>query len=138
MTTERAMEDGHRKAESGQVDRLVERLIERIGGRTGVAAVFGEPVERSGVTIIPVARVRWFAGAGAGTGPLEDDGPGAVAGGAGGGGGAMAGPVGYIEIGPSGASFKPIADAYPSPLFLLAAGVTAAMVLGGIRRLLRG
>jgi uncharacterized spore protein YtfJ len=137
-TAEEAMEEGRRKAEGSMTDRLVERLVDRIGSRAGVKAVFGEPIERAGVTVIPVARVRWFAGAGAGTGPVERDQEGAMAGGSGGGGGATATPVGYIEIGSSGATFKTIAEAYPSPLFLLAAGVTAAILLRGVRRLFRG
>jgi uncharacterized spore protein YtfJ len=116
---------------------LLERLVDRLGGRSGVQAVFGEPIERQGVTVIPVARVRWAFGAGSGSGPVAGvDGP-DTAGGSGGGGAAGAVPVGYIEIGPGGASFHTIAEAYPSPLFLLTAGVMTAMILRGLARLLR-
>ncbi len=130
-----AMEDARSAAVKGDgTDRLLEALVDRIGGRTGVQAVFGEPIQRGDVTVIPVARTRWFFGAGGGSGG-DADGTGS---GSGGGGGAGAVPVGYLEIRPSGAEFRTIAEAYPSPLFLLAAGVTGALVLRGLARLLRG
>ena len=57
--------------------------------------------------------------------------------GTGGGGGATADPIGYLEIGPDGASFRPITPAMPSPGFLLAAGFTAMLVLRGLAKLIR-
>ena len=57
--------------------------------------------------------------------------------GQGGGGGATADPVGWLEIGPDGAVFKPIVPAMPSPGFLLASGATAALVLRALAKLLR-
>jgi hypothetical protein len=38
-------------------------------------------------------------------------------------------PVGYLEIGQEGPTFRPIREPSPSPLFLLASGMTAAIVL---------
>jgi uncharacterized spore protein YtfJ len=141
MTEERseAMDEARAAAEEASpTDRVLDGLVERIGGRTGVRAVFGEPIERGGVTVIPVARVRWFFGAGSGSGPVAGAEAAGTGSGSGGGGGAGTVPVGYIEIGPSGATFRQIMEAYPSPLFLLAAGVTAALVLRGLARILRG
>lgn len=43
---------------------IPERLAERIGARAGAAEIFGEPVVRDGVTVIPVARARWGFGGG--------------------------------------------------------------------------
>ena len=132
------------------IDGLVERMAERIGGKASVRAVFGDPVERDGITVIPVARVRWGFGGGAGRGPVSlapgtgegGSGAGAVdeemsGAGSGGGGGVIAEPVGYLEIGPDGASFISIVPPTPSPAFMLAAGATAALVLRGLARLLR-
>jgi uncharacterized spore protein YtfJ len=131
------------------IDGFVERMAERVGAKASVRAVFGDPIERNGITVIPVARVRWGFGGGAGRGPIPvgpgmvdaatagttmDDGMGS---GSGGGGGATADPVGYLEIGPDGATFKPIVPAMPSPGFLLAAGASAALLLRGIARLVR-
>ena len=136
-STDAAVEAARAAAMHPGAEGLLERLVDRIGGRTGVQAVFGEPIERQGVTIVPVARVRWGVGGGSGSGPVAGMEGAATAGGTGGGGAAGAVPVGYIEIGPDGASFRSIADAYPSPLFLLAVGVMSAMVLRALARLLR-
>jgi uncharacterized spore protein YtfJ len=53
-------------AENDLGSRLLERLAGHVGGKAGAKAVFGDPVERDGVTVIPVARVRWGVGAGGG------------------------------------------------------------------------
>jgi hypothetical protein len=131
-----AMDDARRAAEGGFTASIVERLLERIGGHAGSQAVFGQPIERGEVTIIPVARVRWGFGGGGGSGPqLETGGYGS---GSGGGGGVAADPIGYIEIHADGATFEPIPEPYPSPALLIAAGVTAAIVVRAFARLLRG
>jgi uncharacterized spore protein YtfJ len=148
---ETALRAAHKAGDGGPIDGFVERIAERIGAKANVRAVFGDPIERGGLTIIPVARVRWGFGGGAGSGPVAV-GPGVDGGaigsddasdmnrsgsGSGGGGGVTADPVGYLEIGPDGAVFKPITPAMPSPGFLLASGATAALVLRGLARLLR-
>ena len=153
-----AVRQASKAGEAGPIDGFVERMAERVGGKASVRAVFGEPIEREGLTIIPVAKVRWGFGGGAGSGPIamgpgrageaspfsEGGSPdigaetsGRAGSGTGGGGGVTAEPVGYLEIGPDGASFIPIQSPRPSPGFLLAAGATAALVLRGIARLIR-
>jgi uncharacterized spore protein YtfJ len=146
-----AMDEARRAAGGSSIDGFVERMAERVGARASVRAVFGDPIQRGDITVIPVARVRWGFGGGAGRGPIAvgpgTDPEGAAVGGltdeglsgagAGGGGGAIADPIGYLEIGPDGASFIPIGVPMPSPGFLLAAGVAGAIVLRAIGRLLR-
>lgn len=128
------------------LDGFVERMAERVGAKASVRAVFGDPIERDGFTIIPVARVRWGFGGGAGSGPVgrgvgsaegdtADSAPGGS--GSGGGGGVTADPVGWLEIGPDGATFQAILSPRPSPGFILAAGATAALVLRSLARLIR-
>jgi uncharacterized spore protein YtfJ len=150
---EAAMGEARKAGAGGPIDGFIERMAERVSGKASVRAVFGDPIERDGLTIIPVARVRWAFGGGAGSSPIAvgpgkdgidpgdpagDGGPApATSSGSGGGGGVTADPVGYLEIGPDGASFIPITPAMPSPGFLLAAGATAAIVLRGLARLLR-
>jgi uncharacterized spore protein YtfJ len=137
------------KASTSSIDGFVERMAERVGAKASVKAVFGEPIERDGITVIPVAKVRWGFGGGAGRGPVAV-GPGTAdeasdptineglsGAGTGGGGGVTADPVGYLEIGPDGAVFKPILSPMPSPGFMLAAGATAALILRAIARILR-
>jgi hypothetical protein len=128
------MDEARRAAEGGPAERFLEGLADRIGTHASVTAVFGEPIERGDVTVIPVARVRWGFGGGQGEG---GEAGGSTGSGLGGGGGAAADPVGYVEIGPAGAIFKPIVPLYPSPVFLLVSGVTAAIVLRALARLIR-
>jgi uncharacterized spore protein YtfJ len=144
---ESAVGAARKAGEAGQIDGFVERMAERLGGKASVRAVFGKPITRDGLTIIPVARVRWVFGGGAGSsasgslvavGPgKDDDEPGTpTSSGSGGGGGMTADPVGYLEIGPDGASFIPITPVMPSPALILAGGATAALLLRGLARLL--
>jgi hypothetical protein len=137
MTTEQrdAQETARLAAEDRREDRWLERLAERIGGQATVRAVFGNPIERGGMTVVPVARVRW--GFGGGTGRRIDAGDGS-AGGSGAGGGVTADPVGYLEMGAGRVMFQRISAPYPSPAFLLASGITAALVLRALARLIRG
>ena len=146
-----AMDEAHRAAGGSSIDGFVERIAERVGAKASVRAVFGDPIERGDITVIPVARVRWGFGGGAGRGPFavgpgvdpQGSGPGGPTdeglsgAGTGGGGGAIADPIGYLEIGPDGASFIPLGVPMPGPGFLLAAGVAGAIVLRAIGRLLR-
>jgi uncharacterized spore protein YtfJ len=156
---ETAMAEARRAGDGGPIEGFVERIADRIGAHATVKAVFGDPIERDGITIIPVAKVRWGFGGGAGSGPVpvgpgrpgadspfgeggaaateESRGAGSSGFGSGGGGGVTAEAIGWLEIGPDGADFRPIVPAMPSPGFLLAAGATAALVLRGLARLLR-
>jgi len=143
MTTEftGAAADAASKAEraaSGPQDAFLEKLAERVGGKASIKAVFGEPISRNGKTIVPVAKIRWGFGGGTGTGPSSQAADAPVGTGTGAGGGVTAEPIGYLEIGDDGAAFKPIAAAYPSPVFLLAAGFAGSLVIRAIARLIRG
>lgn len=150
---ESAIGAARKAGDAGQIDGFIERMAERLGGKASVRAVFGKPVTRDGLTIIPVARVRWAFGGGAGSSlvavgpgkdgvaasqPADGDQIGTpTSSGSGGGGGMTADPVGYLEIGPNGASFIPITPAMPSPALILAGGATVALLLRGFARLLR-
>ena len=85
---------------SGSAEGFVASLAEKLGATARAATIFGEPVERNGVTVIPVAKARWGFGGGAGQRRDED--------GAGGGGGAQVTPVGFIELRNGAAEFRPI------------------------------
>jgi uncharacterized spore protein YtfJ len=145
-----AVETARRAGDPTAIDGFVERMAERVGGKASVRAVFGDPIERDGVTVIPVAKVRFGFGGGAGRGPVAvgpgidgqgagvlDEEAGMSGSGTGGGGGATAEPVGYLEIGPDGATFQPITEARPSPIFLLAAGFAAMLVIRSLAKLIR-
>lgn len=119
-------------------ERLAERLAGKIGSSARATAVFGEAVERDGITVIPVAKARWgFGGGDGGQGGVRRPGRVRRAGegraaeaqaaqergesrspegrepagwGGGGGGGVQIMPVGFIEVTPDGARFRRIVD----------------------------
>ena len=139
-TTMNEAMDEARSAAAEPMDKILDRLGERLGAQATVKAVFGEPIERGDVTVIPVARVRWGLGGGSGTGPVssattngESSGSGSGAGG-----GMMAAPMGYLEVRPTGASYVPLASAYPNPALVLAMGVSLGVIIRALARLFRG
>ena len=134
MTTtyDRAEETARQAATGGPVDRTLERLAELVGAKANVRAVFGEPIQRGELTVVPVARVRWGVGGGSGKSDAAPDGP---ASGSGGGGGAVADPVGFLEIAGGEATFRPIRAPYPNPAFILAAALGGAILFRAISRL---
>jgi uncharacterized spore protein YtfJ len=133
------MSDNHdQRSDTPQRASFVERLAKRLGLSASAKAVFGEPVERDGVTVIPVAKVRWGIGGGSGAGRKFKKGDVSGKGqGGGGGGGVHVAPLGYIEIKDGEAEYKPIRD--PAALVPLVAvgGIVGWILLRGLRKLLR-
>jgi uncharacterized spore protein YtfJ len=137
-TVNEAMDEA-RAAAPEPMDKILDRLGERIGAQATVKAVFGEPTERGDVTVIPVARVRWGLGGGSGSGPMRGRQPNGEAGsGSGAGGGAMSAPVGYSEVRPGGATFVPLSSPYLNPALVLAIGISIGVVVRALARLIRG
>src|SRR5438309_11479366 len=87
---------------------LLQSLKDGILSQASVKAIYGEPIEAQGKTIIPVARIPYGYGAGAGTGGVGDTS--AKGEGGGGGGGVRAVPVGVIEVSDQPTRFVPISD----------------------------
>ncbi len=125
-------------AASGSGDHLLERLANRIGVHAGASAVFGDPIDREGVTVVPVAKVRWGFGGGAGRGIEEGSENGEIGEGSGGGGGVAASPLGFIEIRDGRAEFRRAHDPTSAVPVIIAAGVAAWLSLRGLRKLVRG
>lgn len=99
---------------------FIERIAEQLQVHANAKQVYGEPVERNGTTIIPVARVQWgFGGGGIGRGLAERGG---------GGGGARAFPTGFIELRDGKAEFRPIHDV--SDVAAFAAAGTVGLIVG--------
>ena len=110
-------------------------LLERLGQQLTTAAtaqtVYGTPVERDGITVIPVAQARYGFGGGGGSGTKAG---GAAGGGMGAGAGVSLTPVGYIELREGRSRFRPIR---PSVVPLVAvSGAIAWLLLKSVPRLL--
>ncbi len=125
-------------AANGRMDGFIEMLAEKVGARAAASAIFGQPVERDGVTVIPVGKVRWGFGGGSGRGIEEGSDTGEIGEGSGGGGGAMASPIGFIEIRDGHAEFKRTHDPVSAVPIIIASGFAAWLCLRGIKRIIRG
>ncbi|MEX2247236.1 MAG: spore germination protein GerW family protein [Dehalococcoidia bacterium] len=104
--------------ESPTTEIMVDR-ISTLPDKLGANSCFGEPVERDGHTLIPVARVSLGFGVGFGRGAgtdspssaFSENGAGGGEGeGGGGGGGGSASPVAVIDISRDEVSIRPIED----------------------------
>ena len=105
---------------------LVEKIAEVVQMHTNARQVYGEPVERDGTTIIPVAKVQWGFGGGAlGAGTTERGG---------GGGGGRAVPAGYIEVRNGAAEFRPVGGDLQMYLAAGVAGVVLGLLIGRLSR----
>lgn len=112
------------------VTELLDRIGQTVGQRAQAASIFGEPVEREGVTVIPVAKARF--GFGGGGGSAAHGGADEGSGGGGGGGGALVTPIGFIEVRDRGSEFKRISG----PFDFVALVAAASLALIAVRRVL--
>ncbi len=135
-TLDDAVREADKAAEGGPLEGLVNSLASRMGGFASASAVYGEPVDQDGVTVVPVARVRWGFGSGAGMGS-DEDGTGEPDFGGGGGGMVSAHPIGFIELRDGEAEFRPIKDPTGPALIVLAAGAATWLILRGLKGLFR-
>ncbi len=126
------------EAAAGPANNIIDALANKVGARAGAHAAFGEPVDRDGVTVIPVAKVRFGFGGGSGRGIEEGSETGEIGEGSGGGGGAITSPLGFIEIKDGRAEFKRIHDPVSAVPVILASGFTAWLVLRALKRIVRG
>ena len=103
----------------------VDQLMGRTGDTLTVKRVFGEAVEKDGITVIPVAAIR---GAGGGGGGSDAEG----AGGSGGGFGIMARPVGAFVIKDGEVNWRPAYDATRVALIGEAVAVVALLTFRSV------
>jgi len=104
-----------------RTDDILTTLADRLGGRFTASTVFGAPVEREGVTVIPVATLRFGLGAGGGEDPSGGQS------GEGGGGAGSGMPAGYIEIKDGRSRFVPLV--HPTRMVAIFCATAVAMVL---------
>ena len=109
---------------------FIERLAEIMSRGASSAAVYGAPVERDGVTVIPVAKIRYGFGGGSGhRRPGEE--------GSGGGGGVYARPVGYIEVKNGSSQYRRIRDPASMVPIITVSGLVGIPALRTLARLFR-
>jgi uncharacterized spore protein YtfJ len=90
--------------------------VEKMVDGLGVNAVFGEPIREGGMTVVPVAEVRFAFGygygSGRGRGEETEGGPRTAEEGSGGGSGAggRASAKGYVRISADEVRFEPVVD----------------------------
>ena len=104
-------------------------VLGRAADAAQVRRVFGEPIERDGVTIIPTASIRGGAGGGGGRGPKQEEGEGA-----GGGYGFMAHPAGVFVLRGDQVDWRPALDLGKVILGGQLVAVTFLLVLRSILR----
>ncbi len=101
-----ARSSGRTQSETAQTG-TPEHVIGRMADSARAAMVFGEPITRDGVTVIPVARVNTKGGGGGGTGPAQN---GQTQRGRGGGFGMAARPVGVFVVRNGAVAWRPSVD----------------------------
>jgi uncharacterized spore protein YtfJ len=111
---------------------LLERLGQQLSTTATAQTVYGTPVERDGITVIPVARARYGFGGGGGGGTKENETAGS---GLGAGAGVSLTPVGYIELREGRSRFRPIRSSVV-PLVAVS-GAIAWLLLRSVPKLLR-
>ncbi|MBO0361125.1 hypothetical protein J0X19_24415 [Hymenobacter sp. BT186] len=113
---------------------LAEKLAQQLGASVSAQAIYGPPIEREGVTVIPVAQARYGFGGGGGSGEKQQEAGTHAGGGSGGGGGVSLTPVGYIELREGRARFKRIrSSAVP---LVAVSGLVALLLLRSVPKLL--
>lgn len=108
------------------MDTDIQRLLNTFGElrkEANVDACFGEPVQVEGRTVIPIARVAYGLGVGAGQAPMEE---GEEGGGAGGGSGLMSSPLGVVEVTSRGMRVEPVVDRQKVSIVALLVGAWVA------------
>ena len=105
-----------------RADELLSRLTDQVATRYDASTVFGAPVERDGVTIVPVASSRFGFGGGFGEDrPKDQDG-------GGGGAGGTVVPLGYVELTDGRSRYVPVI--HPARMLaLIAGGVLAGLLI---------
>jgi uncharacterized spore protein YtfJ len=122
---------------------LMERTINRLTEVAGPSAVFGAPVVRDDMTVIPVCRVSVGLGfgGGGGSGPARaedahtedahaEQAPASTGEGLGGGGGSQGRPVAAIVLTPGQVQIRPIIDVTRVAFAGMATAVALALLIG--------
>ncbi|GAB3822069.1 spore germination protein GerW family protein [Pontibacter rugosus] len=108
---------------------ITEKLAEKFGKAAHVSTIYGEPVERDGLTVIPVSKAIY--GFGGGQGGKAD------AEGSGGGGGMVVMPVGYIEMKQGETKFRTIRDPQSIVKIVAIGSIATLLIARSITKIFR-
>ena len=109
-------------------ESIPERLVEAFKTVVDAKMIFGEPIERDGMTIIPVAKLRYGFGGGGGRRDREEGG--------GGGGGMIVQPAGYIELKDGSSRFHAIREPITFVPLVIAGGLTGLLMARSLYKML--
>ncbi len=119
------------------VTNSVGQVLGQLANAARVDAVFGQPIERDGATIIPCAEIAVGLGMGTGSGPMDEHGK-PVGSGGGGGGGSRGRPIAVIVMSRDGVRVEPVLDLTKIVLGSLTTGAFMLFWLGRLARTNRG
>ncbi|GAC1564861.1 MAG: hypothetical protein NVS3B14_00820 [Ktedonobacteraceae bacterium] len=122
------------KAAKPAVTGSLEQVLGHLVSSASVDNVFGQPVERDGVTVIPCSEISVGLGMGTGSGPVDERGNSTGSGG-GGGGGSQGRPIAVIVISKEGVRVEPVLDLTKVALASLTTGAFMLLWLGRLIRL---
>jgi uncharacterized spore protein YtfJ len=105
---------------------VVDHLARTFGHKASAQTIFGSPVEKEGITVIPVGKVHYGLGGGSGSSDQQGEG-------SGGGGGMVVSPVGYIEITEGGSRFKRITSSFWAFQWIAGLTMSAWVLMHGLR-----
>ncbi|RDV14506.1 hypothetical protein DXT99_13980 [Pontibacter diazotrophicus] len=115
--------------QSSASSSFVERIAEKLGGAANAARIYGEPIERNGITVIPVSKAMYGFGGGGGKKAGEE--------GSGGAGGIALTPIGYIEISEGSTRFRSIRDPQTLIKIFAISGVVVLLTARSITKIFR-
>ena len=110
------------------VQEMLKEMSEPLQKSASVKNVYGEPITAHGKTLVPVAKVAYGFGGGAGVRQKDGAETGGKEEGGGGGGGVAAAPVGVLEITETCTRFIPF-DSRLKLVGALAVGMLAGMLI---------
>ncbi|HZU69317.1 MAG TPA: hypothetical protein VFA09_18715 [Ktedonobacteraceae bacterium] len=132
MSTDSSQETWPERSATGK--NILKRLARRITGSVRARTIFGEPIEKEGITVIPLARARWAtASASEGRGRLI---PPSADLSAHGWETVKITPAGYVEVRDGRARFHPMYDPARVTQIIVASGVVAVLLLQAVHWLI--
>jgi len=136
VTADKPVDATEAPSVSAKVAPMMERVLAHLTDLSSPTAVFGAPIERGEMTLIPVSKysVSLGVGGGGGTGPKQIDAP-ALGGEGVGGGGAKGRPIATIIVTPQRVEIQPIIDVTRVALAGMATAVAMTLfITATIRR----